>query len=99
MDRRLVSFNIAPLVRIPTSFNLDKNLFFKIVLDFLSHRREEILNAQLSKYFSPYDSLIKSKIISLLYRLIEELDRSEGETSFTIKNNIFYIEEKDYDDR
>lgn len=90
---KISSFNIFPILRVAKRYQLDSERLFSIIMDFLSHRREEILNAQLSKWFSPFDVEIKRDLHAILYQLINELDYSDTVNNYFIKNSYFYIEE------
>lgn len=92
------SVNINPLLNMIKRYQLDRERVFTIVLDFLSHRREEILNAQLSKWFSPYDARIKEIMKPILYQLISELNHSDNVEAFYIKNSYFYFKDSGYDE-
>lgn len=94
---RLLSYDIYPLLRIVKRYQLDQDLFFKIILGFLSHRREEILNVQLSKWFSPFASSLKIELRPIIYQLLSELDYSDNVENFFILNNRFYIKDNDND--
>lgn len=94
----IVSVDIFPLMNMIRRYQLDSDRVLEIVTGFLSHRREEILNAQLSKWFSPYDTRIKEIMKPILYQLICELNHSDNVESFFIKNNRFYIKDKGYDE-
>lgn len=90
---KMYSSNIFPLLRTATRYNLDSEKLFSIVLNFLSHRREEILNAQLSKCFGIHDASIKRDIKPILYQLIDELEYSDNVEDYFIRNNTFYIKD------
>lgn len=92
---RVTSVNIYPLLRVIKRYGLDKRTVFKIVLDFLSHRREEILNVQLSKCSSSFDVSLKIELKPILYKLISELDYSDNVESYFIINGRFYIKDND----
>lgn len=94
---RVLSFNIYPLLRIAKRYQLDQDIFFKIILNFLSHRREEILNVQLSKWFSPFDSSLKIEMRPIIYQLISELDYSDNVEGYFILNGRFYIKDHEND--
>lgn len=94
---KLYSFNIFPLLRIVDRYKLDSELFFKIIMNFLSHRREEILNAELSKWFTPYDVCIKLEMRSIIYELVSELNHSDNVEDFFVINKRFYIKDHPYD--
>ncbi|AEV89488.1 hypothetical protein OBP_051 [Pseudomonas phage OBP] len=93
----LYSFNIFPLLRIIDRYKLDSTLFFKIILNFLSHRREEILNVELSKWFSPHDVRIKLEMKPILYQLMHELNHSDNVEDYFVLNKRFYIKDHPYD--
>lgn len=93
---RLHTCNIFPILQIAKRYGLDTEKLFTVILDFLSHRREEILNAQLSRWFSPFDVSIKRELKPTLYELISELNYTDNVKDFYIKNNRFYI--KDHTD-
>lgn len=90
---RMLSVNIYPLLRIVKRYDLDQDLFFRIILNFLSHRREEILNIQLSKWFSSFDVSLKSEMKPIIYELLSELDYSDNVEDYFILNGRFYIKE------
>lgn len=90
---KLYSYNIFPLLQISKRYQLDSEKLFSIVLNFLSHRREEILNAQLSKWFSPFDASIKKDLKPILYQLISELNHTDNVEDYFIKNSRFYIKD------
>lgn len=90
---RISSVNIYPLLRVIKRYGLDKRTIFKIVLGFLSHRREEILNAQLSKCSSSFDISLKIELRPILYELISELDHSDNVKEYFILNGRFYIKD------
>ncbi|UQT02618.1 hypothetical protein YUBABA_02160 [Serratia phage vB_SmaM-Yubaba] len=90
---RMLSVNIYPLLRIVKRYNLDQDLFFRIILNFLSHRREEILNVQLSKWFSSFEISLKSEMKPIIYELLSELDYSDNVEDYFILNGRFYIKE------
>lgn len=89
----MLSVNIYPLLRIVKRYNLDQDLFFRIILNFLSHRREEILNVQLSKWFSSFEISLKSEMKPIIYELLSELDYSDNVEDYFILNGRFYIKE------
>lgn len=89
----MLQFNIYPLLKVVKRYDLDKTIFFKIVLNFLSHRREEILNEQLSKWFSPFDISLKLEMRSIINQLISELDYSDNVEDYFILNDHFYIKD------
>jgi hypothetical protein len=91
---KLHSCNIVPILRVATRYQLDSEKLFTIILDFLSHRREEILNAQLSRWFSPFDGDIKRELKPILYELISELNYTDNLDGYYIKNNRFYIKDQ-----
>lgn len=91
---KLHTCNIFPILQIAKRYGLDTEKLFKVILDFLSHRREEILNAQLSRWFSPFDASIKRELRPILYELISELNYTDNVESFYIKNNRFYIKDQ-----
>lgn len=90
---KLHTCNIFPLLQISKRYQIDPEKLFKIVLDFLSHRREEILNAQLSRWFNPFDASIKKELRPILYELISELNNTDNVDGFYFKNNRFYIKD------
>lgn len=90
---RMLSVNIYPLLRIVKRYDLDQDLFFRIILNFLSHRREEILNVQLSKWFSSFEISLKSEMKPIIYELLSELDYSDNVEDYFILNGRFYIKE------
>ncbi|QZA70540.1 hypothetical protein AH04_57 [Erwinia phage AH04] len=90
---KLHSCNIFPILRVATRYQLDSEKLFSIILDFLSHRREEILNTQLSRWFNPFDVDIKRELKPILYELISELNYTDNVDNFFIKNNRFYIKD------
>lgn len=92
---KLHSCNIFPILRVATRYQLDSEKLFSVILDFLSHRREEILNTQLSRWFSPFDGDIKRELKPILYVLISELNYTDNVESFYIKNNRFYIKDQE----
>lgn len=92
---RITSHGIYPLLRIVKRYELDKDVFLKLILDFLSHRREEILNAQLSKWFSPFDVSLKIEMRPIIYQLLSELDYSDNVERYFILNGRFYIKDND----
>ena len=93
----LHSCNLYPLVRVSKRYQLDSEKLFNIILDFLSHRRGEILNAQLSRWFNPFDAAnIKSELQPIIYELMSVLDHTDNVQGFFIQNNQLYI--KDYPD-
>lgn len=87
------TFNVYPLVLTARRYNLNTERFFSIIQNFLSHRREEILNAQLSKYCSPYEIEVKLEIRSILYNCISELDYSDNVEDFFIRKGYLFIKE------
>lgn len=89
----MLSVNIYPLLRIVKRYDLDQDLFFRIILNFLSHRREEILNIQLSKWFSSFEISLKSEMKPIIYELLSELDYSDNVEDYFILNGRFYIKE------
>lgn len=90
---KVLSFNIYPLLRIVKRYKLDQDLFFRIILNFLSHRREEILNAQLSKWFGEVDVSLKNEMRPIIYQLMSELDYSDNVEDYFILNGRFYIKD------
>lgn len=90
---RMLSVNIYPLLRIVKRYDLDQDLFFRMILNFLSHRREEILNVQLSKWFSSFDVSLKNEMRPIIYQLLNELDYSDNVEDYFILNGRFYIKE------
>jgi hypothetical protein len=90
---KLYSYNIFPILQVAKRYQLDSERLFSILMNFLSHRREEILNAQLSKWFSPFDADIKRDLRPILYQLINELDYSDNVEDYFIKNSYFYIKD------
>lgn len=88
--------NVFPLTQVSKRFQLDQEKLYSVITDFLSHRREEILNAQLYKWFSPFDVHIKLEIRPILYQLINELDISDNVGEFYFRNGYFYFKEQHY---
>lgn len=94
---KLHTCNIYPILQVAKRYNLDTEKLFTVILDFLSHRREEILNVQLSRWFSPFDVSIKRELKPILYELISELNYTDNVTDFYIKYNRFYIKDQEND--
>lgn len=88
------SCNLAPLSQVAKRYKLNQERLFSIVLNFLSHRREEILNAELSRWFSPSDVCIKREIKPILYQLMNELNISDNVEKYYIRNQRFYIKDR-----
>lgn len=94
---KISSHGIFPILQVAKRYQLDSERLFSIIMDFLSHRREEILNAHLSKWFSPFDASIKSELKPILYQLINELDISDNVEDYFIVNERFYIKDQPYE--
>lgn len=95
---RMHTCNLYSLVRICRRYQLDSEKLYTIILDFLSHRREEILNAQLSRWFSPFDAAnIKTELHPILYELMSAIDHTDNVQGLFIKNNRLYIKELPHD--
>lgn len=93
MTKKVYSFNVTPIIQVMKRYQLDSDKLSNIILNFLSHRREEILNEQLFRAFSPFEMEIKRTLKPILYQLINELDVSDNVSNYFIKNNVFYIED------
>lgn len=85
--------NVYPLIIAIRRYRLNPTVFFTIIQNFLSHRREEILNAQLAKYCGPYEVELKIEIRPILYQCIEELDLSDNVEDYFIKNSYLFIKD------
>lgn len=94
---KLHSCNIFPILQVAKRYDIDTEKLFTVILDFLSHRREEILNMQLSRWFSPFDVSIKRELKPIIYELISELNYTDNVESFYIKHNRFYIKDQEND--
>lgn len=90
----IYSCSILPLSQVTKRYKLDQERLFSIVLNFLSHRREEILNAELSRWFGPSDASIKREIKPILYQLMNELDISDNVEDYYFRNQRFYIKDR-----
>jgi hypothetical protein len=95
MGKRRYSVNIFPILQITKRYQLDSERLFPILLNFLSHRREEILNEQLFRVFNPFDIEIKRTLKPILYQLINELEVSNNVERYYIKNSTFFIEDNE----
>lgn len=94
MSVELQQFNAHALTIAVNRYKLNPEIFFNIIQNFLSHRREEILNVQLSKYCSPYEIQLKAEILPILYQFISELDYSDNVSGYYFKHGYFYIKDQ-----
>lgn len=90
----IYSCSILPLSQVAKRYKLDQERLFSIALNFLSHRREEILNAELSRWFGPSDVSIKREIKPILYQLMNELNISDNVEDYYFRNQRFYIKDR-----
>lgn len=92
----MYSFNIFPLLRVIKRYNLDRDIFFDIIMGFLSHRREEILNLRLYQQYGYNGSRIKEEIRSIIYQLVDELNCTDNVEGYFIKKSQFYIKDQEH---
>lgn len=93
---KMYSVNIFPLSIVIKRFNLDRDTFFDIILDFLSHQREEVLNLRLFQRYGFTGDRIKEEIRPILYEMLNELKRSDNVEGYFITKNQFYVKDGDY---
>lgn len=90
---RIYSVSLPELTNLCKRYSLDKEKVYKLIMDFLSHRREEILNIKLDMYFSDRQLDVKKELKPILYKLINELDISGNVCEVSIVKSIFYFKD------
>lgn len=93
---KMYSVNVFPLSIVIKRFNLDRDTFFDIIFDFLSHQREEVLNLRLFQRYGYRGDRIKEEIRPILYEMLNELKRSDNVEGYFITKNQFYVKDGDY---
>lgn len=94
---KMYSVNVFPLSKIVKRYGLNQDTFFDIIFDFLSHRREEVLNLRLFQRYGSAGERIKEEIRPILYTLLDELKRSDNVEGYFITNHQFYVKDGDLD--
>lgn len=94
---KLYSVNISPLLRVIKRFDLDRDTFFDIIFDFLSHQREEVLNLRLYQRYGFTGDRIKEEIRPILYTLLNELHRSDNVEGYFVNKTQLYVKDGDYE--
>lgn len=92
---KMYSINIFPLSRIIKRYELNKDTFFDIIFDFLSHQREEVLNLRLFQRYGLLGERIKEEIRPILYEMLNELKRSDNVEGYFITKHQFYVKDGD----
>lgn len=95
---QIFSVNITPLFLTSKKYGISVSTLTTLSLEFLSHRREELLNVGLSHYFDRHDIEIKNEIKTLLYEIIETINSLDGNIIFYIKGSYLYIKEEQVDE-
>lgn len=91
----MYSVNIFPLSKIIKRYDLDRDTFFDIIFDFLSHQREEVLNLRLYQRYGFTGDRIKEEIRPILYKLLDEVRRSDNVEGYFITKHQFYVKDGD----